>query len=94
MKKQSIFITTIIITVIFLSIVQVVVSSSLSITGIDLSLIEKKGNVYKTENSILKEKLLYASSLSQIASKAATLGFVESSSIVVIRSSLPVAIKQ
>lgn len=94
MKKQGIFfITTVVAIVIALSIGQVVVANSLSTTGITLSNIEKEITAYSLENSLLKEKLLAEGSLQHIASKAATIGFVETKSQIVIGSSLPIAIK-
>lgn len=77
MRTPIIFIIVLITLVIGLSIVQVVVSNNLSTTGIELAKIEDKITVYKKENALLQEKLLVASSFTNIASKAADMGFVE-----------------
>lgn len=76
-----------------LAVLQVVVSNSLSTTGITLSDLQQEVNGYKKENSILQEKVLTASSLTQIASKAATMGYVEAKSQLVVGIALPIAIK-
>ncbi len=76
-----------------LAVLQVVVSNSLSTTGITLSDLQQQLNLYKRENAILQEKLLTMSSLTEIASKAATLGFVDTKSQLVVGSALPIAIK-
>lgn len=93
MKKSSVFITSIVFLVIVLSVIQVVVSNNLSTTGPVLSTFEQDLKTYKRENALLREKFLLASSLTNIASKAATLGFSEAKSQIVIKSSLPVALK-
>lgn len=80
--------------ILFLSLVQVILSNSLSTTGIDLSKIEEEVSIYKNENYVLREKLLLATSLTQVASSAAVLGFTNSKSNIYIDSSVPVAIKQ
>ena len=93
MKKPAFFITLIIFTIIVLTIAYVMVSSSLSTTGILLNDIEKKINVYKRENANLREKVLFASSFTNIASEASQLGFVESKSEVFLTTPLPLAVK-
>lgn len=77
MKKPILFIVLIITIIVSLSIVQVTVSNNLSTTGVELAKIEEKITQYKKENALLQEKLLIASSLDTIASKAAGMGFVE-----------------
>lgn len=77
MKKPILFIIVIITIIVSLSVVQVAVSNNLSTTGVELAKIEEKIALYKKENALLHEKLLVASSLDTIASKAAALGFVE-----------------
>ncbi len=92
MKQQSkILITIIISIVIVLSVVQVTVSNSLSTTGITLSKIEQETSLYKQENALLREKYLLYGSFTQIASKAAALGFIEGRSQVVVGNIVPIA---
>ncbi len=93
MKKQSILISTIIVIIIVLSVVEVGVSNSLSTTGVVLSGLEQDVSFYKKENLVLKQKLLLTSSLTQVASKAAELGFVKEKSQFFVSTSLPVASK-
>lgn len=94
MKKPKLFIATLVIIMIFLSVVQVVVSNSLSTTGQMLGKLDKEIQSYKKENTLLKEKLLSVSSLTNVASEAAHLGFVENKSNVFLTAPLPLAVKQ
>lgn len=94
MKKPILFVLFIIGTVFILSIVQVVVSNSLSTKGVSLGKLEDEKGAYKKENTLLKEKLLLASSYTNIASSAGTLGFVRSKAQVYLTSPLPLAFRQ
>ena len=94
MKKTALYIKTISITIVGLCIVQVVVSNMLSTTGITLSKIENQLKIYNEENAVLREKLLFKSSLLHIASNAASLGFVDSKSPYVLDTNIPIAIRQ
>lgn len=93
MKKQSILITSLIFIVIVLSLVQVVLSNSLSTTGLDLYNIDNQVLAIKNENSSIREKLLSETSLTEIASKAAEEGYIAENSHVFVGSSIPVAVK-
>lgn len=93
MKKTKLFITSIVLMIIFLSVIQVVVSNSLSTVGVTLVKLQKEISFYKKENAILREKLLTASSLTNIASHAAELGFVEEKTYVLLPAPLPLAVK-
>lgn len=77
--------------IVTLSIVHVVVSNMLSTTGIDLEKLQTDLTHFKKENTILEEQVLEASSLEHIASAAATMGFVDDKSPVVIDAPLPLA---
>lgn len=94
MKRPALLITISIFTILILSIAKTVVSNRLSTTGIALEKTESELNSYKTQNLVLREKLLAMSSLTNIASKAALLGFVENKSQVILTKPLPLAIKQ
>lgn len=94
MKKPIFFMASIIFTVVFLSVGQIMVSSSLSTKGVSLGKLEDEKNVYKKENALLKEKLLLVSSYTHIASEAGTLGFVRSKAQVYLTSPLPLAFRQ
>lgn len=93
MKKPKLFISFIICIIIFLSIIQVIVSNSLSTTGILMSRIENEIKLKKAENAVLREKVLTASSLTNVASQAGGFGFVEEKTTVFLTSPLPLAIK-
>lgn len=77
--------------ILVLSIVQVAVTNGISTTGMELDKMSNEIKEYKRENAILSEKLVEHSSLTHIASVAATLGFVEAKSQVFLNSVLPVA---
>lgn len=94
MKKPISFITFLTCTILFLSIVQVVVSNRLSTAGTTLGKLQDEIKQYGTKNALLSEKLLIASSLMQIASSAANLGFVEGKSSVILTNPLPLAVKR
>lgn len=78
--------------IIALSLAHVVVSNSLSTTGIVLSKLEKQIDKYKKENALLSEYVLTQSSFTEIASQAAEMGFVHAKSQVYLSSPLPIAV--
>ena len=94
MKKPIFLIMFSIFIIITLSVVKTAVSGKLSTSGVSLSRREGEISSYKTQNLILREKLLAVSSLNNISSKAALLGFVEKKSEFVLTRPLPLAIKQ
>lgn len=94
MKKSLFFINFIIFIIITLSVIQVVVSNSLSTKGVLLSQLEDEIRIYKKENSLIREKVLVMSSFTNIASKAGELGFVEDKSQIVLTPTLLLAVKQ
>lgn len=93
MKKPFFFIGFITLTIICLSIVQVVISNSLSTTGLDLAKIEKELHAYQRENDTLRQRVLIASSLTRIASVAGELGFTSKKFEVFLTTPLPLAVK-
>lgn len=93
MKREKFIITFAIFIIISLSVAQVVVSNRLSTAGMVFGKIEDEIRFYKAKNSLLSEELFLASSLSSISSKAAELGFVEDKSQLVLKTSLPFAVK-
>lgn len=93
MKRQTFIITFAIFIIVCLSVGLVVVSNRLSTAGTGLGRIEDEIRIYKTQNSILSERLFLVSSLGNIASKAGALGFVEDKSQLVLKSYLPFALK-
>ncbi|MEX2007636.1 MAG: hypothetical protein WD992_02590 [Candidatus Levyibacteriota bacterium] len=91
MKKPALILTTLISLVLLLSIVRISVANGISTSGLELKNIEDQVAAIRKENLIIQEKLLTVSSYTQIASKAAELGFVPSKTNLVISSSVPVA---
>ena len=91
MKKPLILIGFNIVVILFLSLVQVVVANSISTTGIELEKMHEEIAVLQKKNALLHEEVLVASSLTNIASKAAELGFSEEKSPLVLSSPLPLA---
>lgn len=93
MKKPVIFIGLNIIIIITFSLIQVVAANSISTTGIELNKIQQQIAELKKDNAALHEQVLSQSSFNYIASKAASMGFDESVSTVVISSPLPIAVR-
>jgi hypothetical protein len=77
-----------------LSVGKAVLHNSLSTSGIFINKIEKEIAVLKTQNALLSEDLLVASSLRNITEKAKQLGFTNENTLMVIKTSKPLAIKQ
>ncbi|MCL5010524.1 MAG: hypothetical protein M1289_02885 [Patescibacteria group bacterium] len=95
MKKLSgLFIAILFLTIVILSFVQVVVSNKLSTAGITLGKTEDKIAALKIENTVLLSRLLARESLTNLASAASSLGFVEPKESIVFSGSLPLALKQ
>lgn len=93
MKKPQFFLSILVCIIIIVSIMQVVVSNSIATAGVELSKIEIELARYKSENVVLREKLLMSLSLFHISSRAADLGFVPSRSQVYVTTQLPLAAK-
>ena len=91
MKKSAIIVSLILCVVVVLSLIQVVVANRLSTTGIEVSKMQQTIRDYKHKNAILKEKILKEAAFTEIASKAATLGFVESKNNLYLSTPLPLA---
>ncbi len=76
------------------AVIQVSASNFLSTDGIDLAQVQNRIEALKKENILLKQKIYASASLTEIASEAATLGFIPSNDTVFIdTSSQPIAIK-
>jgi len=91
MKKPVLFIILNLVVIITLSIVQVVAANSISTTGIELGKIQDQTLAIQKKNEVLKEQVLTLSSLTSISSRAASMGFVEGKSTLVISQPLPLA---
>lgn len=93
MKKGYIMGIVIVFSLLVVTIVQIIVSNNLSTKGILLSGIDSSIDKYKKENMQLHEKILVLSSLTHIASVAASMGFLPEKDIVAINGAIPIAIK-
>ena len=91
MKKSVLLIFVLIIAVVVLSVIRTYVSNNIATLGVTLSLVEDEASKLKTENAVLSQKLYENSSLTNVASKASKLGFVDSKTSFVLNSGLPVA---
>jgi len=93
MKKPYFVITTLLVIVISLSIGKAFLQNTLSTSGIFVSHAEQEINFYKTQNAILSEELLTASSLANITEKAEQAGFTGKNTIMILNASQPLAAK-
>lgn len=93
MKKANILITILLGLAISLVVGKAVLQNALSTSGIFVSKTEKEINFYKTQNAILSEQLLTSSSLTNIAEVAKKSGFVNDKTLIVIKSSQPMAVR-
>ncbi len=76
-----------------LSMGKAVLQNTLSTSGIFISKAEQEINFYKTQNAILSEELLAASSLTNIIEKAQQSGFTSENTLMVLKTSRPLAAK-
>ncbi|MDO8658589.1 MAG: hypothetical protein Q7K55_07635 [Candidatus Levybacteria bacterium] len=94
MKRSISFLTFLTGIIIFLGVVQVTVSNRLSTAGLEIAKLQEETKKYNNENSIMSESLLLSTSLTNIASTAAEIGFVKSGSQFFLSTPLPLAVKQ
>lgn len=90
MKNRTI-ISLLIIVILFLAVARVAVLNSMSTNGIELDKMQAEIDMYRKENTILQEKVLEASSLTEVASEAASLGFVDAKNEIYLNTPLPLA---
>lgn len=77
-----------------LMLVRIVLSNMFSVDGIAMAKMNTQIATLDRENMILKEKIYTASSYTQIASDAATMGLVEENSQISLSNASSIAIKQ
>ena len=94
MKKPIVFIFVLTFSILFLSILQVVVSNRMSTAGVSLAVLEDEIKNYRIQNALLSEKLLTIASYTHIAFTADKEGFISAKSEVILTASLPLAVKQ
>lgn len=80
MKKPAILLSILILTVISLLGIRTVIFNRLSTSGVELGKTQEGIIKYKTENTMLREKILSLSSLTFVSSAAGRIGFVENKS--------------
>lgn len=93
MKKHYAVIIFLLGLAIILSVAKAVLGNMLSTSGIFVSRAEQEINYYKTQNAVLSEKLLTASSLTDIAEKAEQSGFTSENTLMILKTSRPLAAK-
>lgn len=93
MRKPILITSFLLSIVILLAVVQVMMTNRLSTNGVELSELQVDLVKYKRENALIKEKLLTASSLTNIAEKAKEEGFIPSTQAY-FSTPLPLALKR
>lgn len=92
--KRNIFILQLLILVaLSLALSRVVVSNVISTSGVELGYLNEKITSISVENDSLKEELFEKTSLENISSQAAKLGFTDKKENFVLTSPLPVALR-
>lgn len=94
MKKSYIIIIFLLGLVVVLSMAKAVLHNMLSTSGIFVSKVEQEVNFYKTQNAVLSEELLTASSLTNIIQKAQQSGFTNENTLMVFKTSMPLAVNR
>lgn len=91
MKRPFLVLSFIITIILGLSIAQASMANQISTTGADLVAVQQEVKEYKKNNTILKEKVLEASSFTNLTKKAKKLGFVEAKAPEYLNAPLPLA---
>jgi len=94
MNKAKALLIVLIGIIVVLSLTRIVVSNIFAVDGIQLDQMQQQISLLNHENMILSEKVYTSSSLTNIASNASSLGFVEEKSQVALSNSSPLALKQ
>ncbi len=91
MKRTKLLLGSLLCIVLSLVLTQVIASNRISTAGIELQKMQTELKNVKRENSLIREKIVTLSSLTQVASRAGELGFVEGKQRVYISEPLPLA---
>jgi cell division protein FtsL len=94
MKRPKLLISLIFGVILVLSVVRVSIEGNISTTGIELVRLSEEVEKYRKENMLLQEKYLVESSFTQIASKAAVIGFVDGKNTLNLTTPLSLALRQ
>ena len=92
--KTKFFLKTALGIIVVLIFIHIIISNSIATNGIELGKLEDQIQVYKENNTILKEEVLKESAYVHIASEAALMGFVKKDANISISSSLPLALNR
>lgn len=93
MKKPIVLLSILIFVILGLFVVRTAISNRISTSGVELGKTEDTVKKYETENTMLREQISALSSLSNISSAAAKIGFVESKSAFAISTARPIALR-
>jgi len=93
MKRSYLIIIFLLGLVIALSLGKAVLQNTLSTSGIFVGNAEQEINSYKAQNAILSEELLTVSSLTNIVEKAKLSGFTNEKTLMILKTSRPLAVK-
>lgn len=92
--KYKFILKTLIITTLLLALVRVVVSNMISTSGVELGRINEEISAVRLQNDGLRQDLFSRSSLENIATEAAKLGFTDrADKSIVLTSPLPFALR-
>lgn len=94
MKKPVLILGSLFLAIVVLFGVKTVVSTRIITSGVELAKIQDETQGYKTENTILKEKIYSLSSLTHVSEQATKVGFVESKSTFAVSAVRPIASAQ
>lgn len=94
MKRHISFFSALFFVTVVVSVSKIVLSAATSTTGIDLNDIQAKETLVEEENTQLRQTVYNLTSLTEIADKARTMGFVPNSKLtIVVGSIIPIALK-
>lgn len=93
MKRHIFILELLIFVALSLALSKVVVSNVISTSGVELGSLNEKLSSLRIENDSLKEELFEKTSLGNISSEAAKLGFTDKKENFVLTSPLPVALR-
>jgi cell division protein FtsL len=91
MKKPVLILLVLFLTIGILFGVRSVASSRITTSGLELGDIQDQTRAYKTQNTILREKIFTLSSLNHVSETASKVGFVESKETFAVSGQRPIA---
>lgn len=94
MKKAYLVVIFLVGLIVALSVAKAVSHNMLSTSGIFVSKTEREISYYKTQNAILLESYLTASSLTNVLQKAKDLGFTDEHVLMVLKTSRSLAARK